>query len=212
VAGFAQFYDDTNGAVSRRYGLGLDRVISAHWYGGAELTYRKVSWPIQDLEEYGDGVDVPRTEQWHRLYLYLLANERWALRTEYRYEHIEQSEALAGNRGGTAGFTWVTTQSIPLGINYFHPGGWLMQAAATYYDQRGEFAADPNFFTFRSGHDRFCLLDTLIGYRLSKSRGSFAIGVNNLLNRHFRFQETDPEQRFLYPERLLFGRVSWAFS
>lgn len=212
VAGFAQFYDDANGAVSRRYGLGLDRIIGEHWFGGAELTYRKINWPINGPEEYGGEVDEPRIEQWHRLYLYLLASERWALRTEYRYEHIDQSEALAGNRGGTAGFTRVTTQSLPVGINYFHPDGWLMQAAATYYDQRGEFAADSNFFTFRHGHDQFCLFDILIGYRLPKSRGSFAIGVNNLLGRHFRFQETDPEQRFLYPERLLFGRMSWTFS
>jgi outer membrane receptor protein involved in Fe transport len=61
------------------------------------------------------------------------------------------------------------------------------------------------------GDDQFWIVDASIGYRLPKRWGLITLGVKNLLDEDFRFQDTDPARPIIYPERLIFARVSLAF-
>ncbi|HED16032.1 MAG TPA: tetratricopeptide repeat protein, partial [Gammaproteobacteria bacterium] len=43
IAGFNQFFDDTNGTEATRYGLGLDKKLNDQLYIGAEVTWRDIT-------------------------------------------------------------------------------------------------------------------------------------------------------------------------
>ena len=83
---------------------------------------------------------------------------------------------------------------------------------ATYVDQDGEFV--PRVFQpgeSVSGGDRFWVADAVIRYRLPKRRGFITVGVSNLFDEEFQFQDTDPANPTIQPERFIFGRVTLAF-
>jgi outer membrane receptor protein involved in Fe transport len=59
--------------------------------------------------------------------------------------------------------------------------------------------------------DNFWIVDTALGYRLPKRRGLVSVGVSNLFDESFNFVDTDPFNPRVYPERLVYGRVTLAF-
>jgi hypothetical protein len=66
---------------------------------------------------------------------------------------------------------------------------------------------DPEF----SGSDHFWVVDASVGYRLPKRWGIITLEAKNLLNERFHFQDTDPANPRLYPERLILLRVTLAY-
>ncbi len=54
-------------------------------------------------------------------------------------------------------------------------------------------------------------MDTALGYRLPKRRGLVSVGVSNLFDESFNFVDTDPFNPRIYPERLVYGRITLAF-
>jgi hypothetical protein len=55
------------------------------------------------------------------------------------------------------------------------------------------------------------VFDASLGYRLPKRYGVIAIKVNNLFDREFRFQDTDPENPGILPERLILLTFTLAY-
>lgn len=43
--------------------------------------------------------------------------------------------------------------------------------------------------TFEDGRDEFATIDTTIGYRFPKRRGLISVGVSNLFDEEFRYQD-----------------------
>jgi outer membrane receptor protein involved in Fe transport len=66
--------------------------------------------------------------------------------------------------------------------------------------------------TLAPGADRFWLVDAFVGYRLRNRRGLLSLNADNLLDRRFRFQDVDPEDTTLIPERLLSLRFTLSFD
>jgi outer membrane receptor protein involved in Fe transport len=60
--------------------------------------------------------------------------------------------------------------------------------------------------------DRFFILDAFVGYRLPHRRGLLSLNADNLLNERFQFQDIDPTNPSLIPERLLSFRFTLAFD
>jgi hypothetical protein len=61
------------------------------------------------------------------------------------------------------------------------------------------------------GEDRFWTLDLSLGYRLPNRRGIVSLDVSNVLNEDFRFQDTDPENPRVLPERTILLRASLSY-
>jgi tetratricopeptide (TPR) repeat protein len=212
VAGFVQFFDDVIGARSDRYALGLDRRLAQGLDVGGEASWRRLERPLLDFlgnEQTGDA-----REQLHRAYAYWTPAPRWALRAEYRYHKARYDDK--GRYGedlpltvesGTWGILDLRTHSLPLGVRYSHPSGWLADFAVTGYRQRGDFVVTTTGEQ-RHASDHFWLGDARLGYRLPRRLGLLNVGVRNLFDTHVQFQDTDPQNPQLQPRRHLYASVS----
>lgn len=208
IAGFNQFYDDALGTKSWLYGIGLDVRLTPRLYAGTQATRR-------DLDEVGfsDGrrliEDV--TETGALAYLYWAAADEWALTGEVRYDVYEYDE------GRISKPEELRTFSAPLGVRYFNPNGLFAGAGLTFVSQdvqRGSAS------TFPDGDDSFYLVDASIGYRLPHRRGLVSLGVGNVLDHDFKYQDDafrvggdrdEPALNPLIPERTIVGRVALNF-
>ena len=61
------------------------------------------------------------------------------------------------------------------------------------------------------GDDQFWVVNASIGYRLPKRWSLITLEARNLLDEKFNFQDTDPANPRIYPERLVFARLTLAF-
>jgi tetratricopeptide (TPR) repeat protein len=205
VAGFNQFFDDPDGTESWRYGIGIDQKFSAGVYGGVEFARREMEVPFFNPI----SLEVARAdweEDLGRAYLYWTPQSWLALSAEYQYERHRRGPAPAL---GVEAIAKARTYRVPLGVSFFHSSGFRTRLKATYLDQAGRFL-DPRG-QIVPGDDQFWVVDASIGYRLPKRWGLITIGVRNLINQGLNFQDTDPSNPTISPERLIFGRLTLAF-
>ncbi len=210
VAGFNQFFEDSEGTESWRYGVAIDQMFTNNINGGIEYTRRDLEVSFEDVPaspfESSEVKQVDWEEQTGRAYVYWSPHTWLALSAEYTYERFDRDKEFA------ASIKKVKTHSFPLGININHPSGFSAQLKATYRDQEGNFqpqeVADPSIFF--SGSDEFWLVDLSVRYRLPKRSGLIHVGVRNLFDKSFSFQDTDPVSPVLQPERLFFGKFTLA--
>lgn len=206
VAGFVQFFDDEIGARSDRYALGLDRRL---WQGldiGLEASWRQLDRPFLDFLEGRQSSDA--REQLHRVYAYWTPAPRWALRAEYRYQKSRYGDAFPKLvESGSWGILDLRTHSLPLGVRYSHPAGWLADFAVTGYRQSGDFVVT-TLGDNRHARDSFWLGDARVAWRLPRQLGLLSIGARNLFDTAVQFQDTDPQHPELYPQRQLYASVS----
>lgn len=211
VAGFNQFFDDAGGTESWRYGLAIDQKFSASLYGGAEFSKRDLRVPfVFDSMPPAPPISEVRRADWEeyllRTYLYWTPHPWLATRVEFQYEKFDRDEEFV------AGVKYVETYRLPLGINFYHPSGFMARLGATYVRQKGRFQpqlAAPGMFV--SGQDDFWVVDAAIGFRLPRRLGLISLEVRNLFDESFRFQDTDPANPAIQPERFVFGRLTLAF-
>jgi hypothetical protein len=206
VAGFNQFFFGVVGEEVWRYGIGIDQEFSDTLYAGAEYSERDRDTPILFLRDTPEFEQLARDEYFGRAYVYSTPLPTLALGAEYQYEDIDNhgmpfEEAV----------TEVKTHRLKLSANYFHPRGWIGGIDATYVDQDGEFQ-NINSGEITPGDDNFWILDASIGYRLPKRRGLISLEVNNVLDEEFRFQDTDPENPAILPERWVLLKITLAFD
>ena len=209
VAGFNQFFDDPEGTDAWRYGIGMDQQFSARLYGGAEFSKR-------DLHVTGIAVQSPILvtidkvdweEQLGRAYIYWLPHSFLALSMEYQFEHFKRPRELMGAEE----ISKLNTHRFSLGVNFFHPLGFSARLKPMYIAQDGKFGVDGPFGDIVSGDDQFWVVDTSMAYRLPNRWGLITLEVRNLFNEKFGFQDTDPANPTIYPERLILGRLTLAF-
>jgi hypothetical protein len=210
VAGFVQFFDDVIGTRSDRYALGLDRRLVGGLDVGGEGSWRRLERPYLDFLAGRERSDA--RQQLHRVYAYWTPVPRWALRAEYRYQKGAYSDAFPlAVESGNWGILDLRTHSLPLGVRYSHPSGWLADFAVTGYRQSGDFVVTTTGEP-RHASDNFWLSDARLAYRLPRRMGLLSVGARNLFNTRVRFQDTDAQNPELYPERLLYGSVSLMFD
>lgn len=204
VAGFNQFFDDTNGTESWRYGAAVDQRFLTNLYGGIEYSVRDLYVPLlADPETKASYFN--EDEQFGRAYLYWTPHKMLALSAEYQYERFDRR-----NTPLPGGIVNVTTHRVPLGLNFSHPSGITFGFKSTYYNQDGDFQKRDSDETF-SGQDDFWVFDTILQYRLPKRYGLVSVGVNNVFDTQFLYQDTDPANATVIPERFVFGRITLSF-
>lgn len=91
--------------------------------------------------------------------------------------------------------------AIPVGVRLFLDSGVFAGALATYVDQEVDRATDP-----RSRTEDFVTVDLDLGYLLPQRLGAINIGVRNLFDQEFSFQD-DNYRTSTYRAPVTFGAV-----
>jgi hypothetical protein len=177
IAGFNQLFDETNGAASWRYGVGLDYRLRSNLFVGTEATWREISEPILNFDAQAKRLE-HADEQTHHAYVHWLPIAELALNAEFVYDKY------SAENGGflTEGFgvpEKLVTFSVPFGVRYFHRSGFFAGAGATYVHQDVNRAED-----FPDGSDDFFVVDAAVGYRLPRRFGIVSLSVANLFDQN----------------------------
>ena len=203
-AGFNQFYDDIESTESRRYGVALDQKFSRTLFGGMEFSQRELKVPIPFTDPFTAVSSVERKD-WRetlaRPYLFWTPHNWVALSGEYMYERFKRGSNL------NFGLKEATTHRVPLGLRLFHPSGLSFALKTTYVHQDGEFLRR-SATCCESGNSDFWLVDLALNYRLPKRYGFVTVGATNLLDRKFKYQETDFNNPTMIPARTAFIKLT----
>lgn len=211
VAGFNQFFDDTEGTKAWRYGVGVDQKFLPQLYGGVEASKRDLD-VFGALPDFETGTMSLIERRWEeelgRAYLYWTPCPWLALSSEYQYERFKRPEDFAGDN-----ITRLNTHRVLMGVGVFHPFGLFAQFKPTYISQDGKFvqALSPFETEIVPGESHFWVFDAAVGYRFPKRLGIFTITAKNLFNKTFNFQDTDPSDPRFQPKRTILAKLTLAF-
>ncbi len=208
VAGFNQFFDEVRATDSWRYGAAVDQKFSRSLFGGTEFSHRELNSPYTQIDP-GTNSSELKNANWEekqlRAYLFWTPHEWLALSAEGQWERFEREKENADYA------KTVTTYSVPLGLNFFHPSGISAALKATYINQNGSFSGllvDTN--NFQNGSDDFWLLDAALSYRLPKRHGLITVGVANLTDEKFDYYEPDQNNLHVVPDRFVYAKITLA--
>ena len=215
VAGFNQFFDDLDGSTANRYGVALDQVISPSLSGGVEFSWRELEMPVwQQLVDsegntnFNTGTE-KQDEQFHRAYLYWAFANVLSFSAEYQFERFDRELTALSDPNEPVR---ISTHRLPLGVNYYRSNGFFTKIKATYTDQEVDSKAGGE----SAGDDQFWIVDASIGFRLPKRRGLISVGVKNLFDEEFRYQDSnfqsgEPLIPSFQPFRLAFVQLTVSF-
>ena len=210
VSGFAQFFDDPEGTDAWRYGVGIDQRISTHLYAGAEISRRDLN--VSGINFDGSVITGDLEENVARAYLSWAPHPWLAVAPEYMFERFHRPLDLMGPEN----IRQLDTHRLALGLNFFHPSGFIASVKPGYVFQQGRFGnvaftpLGPGFIA-EAGDDQFFVVDAAIGYRLPNRWGIITLEAKNLFDNRFHFQDTDPVNPSISPERLVLVRFTVAF-
>jgi outer membrane receptor protein involved in Fe transport len=125
------------------------------------------------------------------------------------YQHFHRD-----NNEGDDRPTDITTVELPLTLRYFHPSGLFGAVGVTYVNQTVKRVNGAS--TLADGTDNFALLDASVGYRLPKRYGIASIGLQNVLDRKFKYQDdnfrtSETMAPNIVPDLTVIGRLSLSF-
>ncbi len=200
VAGFNQFYDDSNGTDAWKYGVALDHQFNWNVTSGIEFSYR-------DLKHNSERSEALKgNERETRAFLSWSPFKMISFNFEYLYEKYNRDK----NNAGEEQFTKLTTHRLPISVNFYNPSGGVAKLKSTFVNQSGTFAP-PYSGLFSDSSDIFWVIDASIGYRLPNRFGSFNLNLLNILDRKFQFQDTDPQNPTIQPKRAIVGLLTLNF-
>lgn len=213
IAGFGQFYDDTNGSRIEGYGIGLDQRLGPNLSAGVEAHQRRIEIPasfyaVHSGETSGRILTVDVDDDRYRAYLYWTLDRRWTLALEPEYERQNRADTSTSAVNDLP--LRVETTIVPLTIRYAGSSGLFSALRGSYVDQSVERRPDS---TVQDGHDSFLVVDATLGYRLPRRLGSVSLNVFNLFGQEFYYQDDNFQTseavspRFV-PDRQVMLRVS----
>jgi hypothetical protein len=85
---------------------------------------------------------------------------------------------------------------------------------ASYVNQDGEFSsAIPELGTSEivPDEDQFWVVDASVSYRLPKRYGIISLIAKNLFDEEFMFQDMNPRNPLIFPDRLIVFRFTLSF-
>ncbi len=212
VAGFNQFYEKRPGSDAWTYGVGIDQSFSPFIHAGVEFSKQKQDFPFIFSTPLGQQKNRATWRDYlGRLYLYWTPHPNLALNAEYQFEDFDRPEDALGDGMEVD----LQTHRFPIEIRYFHPSGfsWIMRT--TYLNQDGvfgEYIPPPtDSFIYASDKDQSWIFDASVNYRLKKRRGLVSLEARNLFDKEIQYQDTDPSNPRIAPERLLTVKFTIAF-
>jgi hypothetical protein len=145
-------------------------------------------------------------ERYGRAYLSWLPTERIAFNAYVEYQALDRT--LLGS--SLDGFTEIQLLQIPVELRYFDPNGLLGLVRATAVRERGQFTDVTSAFSTgsTSGRSTFATLDMGVGWRYPGRPFIATVEVQNLLDSHFHYQDTDPLNPRILPRRTFLARIA----
>ncbi|WP_079434796.1 FecR domain-containing protein [Zoogloea sp. LCSB751] len=197
-AGFNQAFDDTNGTRWRRAAFGIEQSFGGGINTGVEVSARHMDVPMPGLSSTLDLE--PWKEQLHRAHITLPFGQRVAFSLEWRHEEIKAREdtALRDSFNPYKVRTdllparlWIKTGPTDTLIEH-----WTVdQHAARLSSTAGETAAS----------SKFSVTNLRFSIPVASNRLTVSLGIYNIFDRQFRFQNTDlngdPKIPLFYPQR-----------
>lgn len=205
VMGFNQQYFGALGEQTWRYGAALDHEFAENLFGGIEFLKSDSDVQIPIVDPTSTAIShrrILRNERMSRWYLYWLPTSRLSFSAVYDYERSAVAPLPLES------FLRLRTHRLPLKLTYFHPSGFTAGATATLVDQSGLFGIASK--APQRGTDNFWLADFSVGLRLPSRRGQVTLAIHNAFNQKFRFQDADPENPRIFPERLAQLRFTYS--
>ncbi|HLF09905.1 MAG TPA: TonB-dependent receptor, partial [Gammaproteobacteria bacterium] len=210
VAGFNQFFfGGGQGEKATLRGFAVDHEFSENVFAGIEVSRRDLEVQLVLVDPATRSIaKVDAYEDLQRAYVYWTPTTRLSFSTEYRRERFD-------NNGETfLGFSDMQIRRLPIEARYFHPSGFSAGLRASHIRQDGYFEptfAPPGTPT-EFAEDQFWIFDASLGYRLPNRRGVLSLNIDNLLDQDFRFQDSDPLNPSIAPERMAYFRFTLAFE
>jgi hypothetical protein len=208
VAGFNQFFDDPVGTESRRWGVAIDQKFRNPIFAGdtlllgAEWSQRQLTVPMT----HGvftlvppHVVDFGSYEMYGRGYLSWLLSERLAFNAAINYEALSPE---------TDTVTKLNLLLAPVELRYFDPNGLFGLVRTTLVREQGEFSDFVSSPGAIPDKGRFATVDMGIGWRYPGRPLIASFEVQNLLDTHYHFQDTDPFNQRIFPRRLFLARIT----
>ena len=206
VAGFNQFFDDDNGTEAWNYGGGIDQKFTDSLFGGAQYTYRDLTFPYFVVSTPTTTIEEAKWEEnLARAYLYWTPFSLVSLSAEYLWEKSDRDE------GPFEGAKEFKTHYVPLGIHFFHPTGFGTSFTGTFVDQEGEFDRRDNPGVYVDESESFWVADAAVSYRFPKRFGILSVGATNLFDQDFQYYDSDRDNPRFQPERRFFGKLTLSF-
>jgi len=201
VAGFNQFYDDTESTLSEVVGIAVDQKFSKRLFGGIELSKRKLEVPLPTIDflTFTSSLDnYDWEEKVAHAYLFYTPTNQVSLSAELYSEKLDQPTQFAALS--------TRTEMLPLGIRYLDSFGGTSSFTSTYVKQKGcfESASSPSCV---NGDSDFWVSDASYMYRLPNRSGLISVGATNLFDEEFEYKETDLANSRIVPERMAYVRL-----
>jgi outer membrane receptor protein involved in Fe transport len=127
------------------------------------------------------------------------------LRAEYAYESLKNDISFDGTFP-----LKLHTHRVPIGISYFDPNGVSAIMSATYWNQDGRFER-LSTLEEETGSNQFWTVDLSLNYRIPKRHGMVTLGVTNLFDEDFRYFAADFNNPSIQPDRMIYGRIAFAW-
>jgi tetratricopeptide (TPR) repeat protein len=207
IAGFSQFFDDTNATISRRVGLAVDAHPVTPLYLGIEFSARDADFA---LSHNFDPFFIDLRERTVTPYLDLSITNRTSVSVKYGYAETEipEDQAITGSVPSD-----LKTEILPVTLRAHLTNGIFGELRGTYVRQRIENTV-PVLGQIEE-HD-FTLVDLGLGYRFPRRYGTISFEVRNVTDERFSFNDTayissQPLNLKIVPERTFLARISLYF-
>ncbi len=215
VAGFNQFFDDVNGTVSKRYGVGLDTTITPNLHGGIEFSGRELNFRTFDGSKNPPAfVTTKRREKLLHAYLYWTPISQFSLGLEPVFEQFIRSKDdpfVVNSKEPDQ----IDTLILPLTLRVFSPSGFFAGVKGSFVDQsiKSDSIANSPYDS-----DDFFTFDASIGYRLPNRRGIIGLEAKNIFDQKFNHEGLGIQSfnaverpRFI-PDQMIFFRATFVFN
>jgi len=208
IAGFTQLLFGGVADQASIRGLAIEQELSPKLFIGWQADTRDTQ---TTLVRPADTLPIDLQERAQSAYAYWLPIPQISFTAGYEHGRYG-SEPMP-----LLGYSHMKTEKLPVEIRYFSRGGLTIGARASHIEQSGDFQtgfAQTPLSTppVAPGEDRFWVLDAFVGYRLPNRRGLLSLTADNLLDETFQFQDVDPTNPSLFPERLISFRFTLAFE
>lgn len=197
-AGFNQVFDDTNGTRWRRAAVGVEQRFGNGINAGLEASARHMDVPMPGLSSTND-LEAWK-EQLHRAHLTLPLGQKLAFSLEWRHEEIK----APGDTALRDSFNpyKVRTDLIPARL-------WIKTGPADTLlehwtvDQHAALLSSAGSET--RAQSKFSVTNLRFSLPMLSNRLTMSLGIYNVFDRQFRFQNTDlngdPRVPLFYPQR-----------
>lgn len=178
LAGFNQFYDDINTSKTKVKGIAFDFVNTDYVSSGIEIVKRDIKIPessgspavliFQDLDE-----------KLYSFYLNWLISNRYQFNVEYNQENYEYTTTKTRDS---------KLEELPVTLKYNHSSGFYTALKYSKVKQTVKFVSGG---TTNIENTDFGITDIAIGYKLAKNSSELQLGIHNLQDRNFKYQDKE---------------------